>query len=244
MLGAAVFLLFQAATSGTSSAVPALTFQPPPAGVGADSPEQAVQLFLDAEVAGDSTMAFRFLSEADRVANVSPQMWAARSPLGDLRSWSWFDTDSLATTVQLEPGLSLTKGWSPASTSLVWQTVNEDGWRISLVGSVADPVVPDPNAAPDAAQAWLNDASRCVVPGDARLALAPGSPTFDRLCTSGGVMAIDDSYPVSGRVAAELELAYGPGAGVWARSVPLDGGAELVLVAIGDQWLVIDAVSP
>jgi len=243
LLGAGLFLLFQTAAGGASDSVaePALVFDSPAAGPGAESPAEAVRAFLDAEAADDAVAAFDLLSEADRHTHVSAQMWASRQSLGDITSWNWADTEALTTTVALEPGLSLNKGWTPASTTFRWGTVDENGWRVSLAGSTAEPASPEPDLAINAASAWLNGSSRCSATADQRLVLAAPSSTFDGLCSTGGVVADDTSSPVVGRVAAELESSYGPGAAVWARSVALENGVELTLVAIGDEWIVIDA---
>ena len=245
-LGAAVFLLYQSTIGGAASDTadePVLVFEAPAAGPGAESPEEAVRAFLDAEVDDEADSAFDLLSEGDRLTNGSAEMWASRNPMGDLQSWEWADKGALVTNVALEPGLSRTRGWSPASTTLTWSVVDEDGWRISLAGSVAEPSLANSAAAVGAATAWLNDPARCAKAADPRLVLATPSSAFDQLCSTGGVLAEDSSTPVAGRVAADLQLAYGPGAAVWARSVRLEGGVELTLVAIGDRWLVVDAVS-
>lgn len=245
VLGAAVFLLFQSTTGGASdvAAEPALVFDVPAVGPGAASPEDAVRLFLDAEVADDAAGAFGLLSEADRVANVSAQMWAARNPLGDITGWSWTSSESLVTAIALEPGLSVTRGWFSSSATSTWTVVEQDGWRVSLAGTVSSPDLPNAAAAAVAASDWLSDSSRCAGPQDARLVLATPTTTFDQLCSTEGVLVGDVTAPVSGRVAAVLERSYGPGAGTWARSAPLASGAQLILVAIGDEWIVIDAIS-
>ena len=243
LLGAFVFVLFQSATGGASGGAPEpeLVFEIPAVGPGAETPEDAVRLFLDAEAADDAVEAFRLLSEADRVANVSARMWASREPLGGITEWQWVSAEPLVTAIALEPGLSLTRGWSPASTTSTWTVVEQDGWRVSLAGTISDPVLPNRSAVAVAAGDWLSDSSRCSESEDPRLVLATPSATFDQLCSNGGVLADDTSSLVSGRVAAELERSYGSGANAWARSVPLEGGVELILAAVGDQWVVIDA---
>ena len=245
LAGVAAFLLFQATLGGASDAVgePALAFEVPPGGAGADSPEGAVRLFLDAETGGDGQAAFDVLSEDDRVLNASAPLWMSRRPLGEVQSWDWADAENLVTTIVREPGLSLTRGWSPATSLVSWAVVDENGWRISLAETSVEPVLPDPADATDAAATWLGDSSRCALPGDERLVLATPSSAFDQLCSVGGVLDGGSSAPVGGRVAAELEVSYGPGASSWARTVPLDGGVDLILAAVGDRWVVIDAVA-
>lgn len=247
-LGAAAFMLFQATVGGAATdqaAEPVVEVNAPPAtGSGATSPEAAIRQFLNAESAALPDEAFELLSRADRQNYSSAQLWAARSPLGEVQSWHWNDLDRPETTIAVEPGLSLTRGWTPASTVIVWSVVNEDGWRVSLSDSIAEAAVPDPATADAAAADWLNNPTRCDELNDPRLSLATPSPSFAQACADGGSIVSDVSAPASGRVAAELSLAYGPAAAAWARVIPIDSGAELTLIPIGQHWFVVDAVGP
>lgn len=246
-LGAVGFLLFQA-TFGSAvvedSVDTAIVIEAPDAaGAGAASQLEAVADFLDAETAQDAPGAFALLSEADRLDHRSPQIWASRASIGQVYAWEWLDADSLVTSVSLVPSLSLTTGWSSTSATISWQVVEEDGWRVSLIGTLMVPTIPDPAGAAAAAHRWLVDPARCDATADARLVLAPPSSAYLRLCSAGGVIASAVSSPVTGRAAADLSLAYGADASTWARTVPLEGGLELILVAFDDRWLVIDAAT-
>lgn len=246
-LGAVCFLLFQATFGGAAVEGPvdaAVVIEAPDAaGAGAVSPLEAVAGFLGAETAQDAPGAFALLSEADRLDHRSPQIWATRASIGQVHAWEWLDADSLVTSVSLAPSLSLTTGWSPASATISWQVVEEDGWRVSLIATVMVPSIPDPTGAVAATRRWLIDPARCDATADARLVLAPPSSAYERLCSSGGVMASAVASPVTGRAAAHLSLAYGADVSTWARTVPLEGGLDLVLVAFDDRWLVIDAAT-
>lgn len=245
-VGAAAFVLYQTSIGAAANEQPldtALVIGAPAVGPGAGSPEAAVRAFLDAAVAGDAQVAFELLSEADRGRVGSAELWAVRRPIGDVRSWHWDDEAALVATLAVEPGLSLTRGWSPVSTTFAWKAVDEDGWRIALGESSAQALVPDASSLATNASAWLDDPARCAGPPAPNLVLAAPTSSFDALCRTGGTLAGTDSSPVSGRLAADLELAYGPGAATWARTIPLDGGAQLILAAVGEQWVVIDAVN-
>lgn len=244
LAGGALFFFVQSAVGGAANDAtiePLVLLDTPEAGPGAVSPRLAVQAFLDAEVGRDATAAFDLLSSDDRRRLRSPQQWASRAPLGEIIAWEWTDDETLVTLISLEGSLSLTRGWSPAATAVTWSVVDEDGWRIVLDQTISEPDHLDPGEAVAAATAWLQNPARCDTASGA--ALAPSSSTHQRLCTTGGVVEVNLSQPVSGDIAAQLSLAYGPDAPTWARTVPLEGGVSLILAEVDGRWLVIDAAA-
>lgn len=243
LLGAGLFLLVTSVVGGDQATasepivtLEAATVPPSPA----TSPSDAVASLLDAEVDSDATQAFTLLSAVDRLSHATPSMWADRNVLGVVEGWSWVDEDALVTRLHLTPGLSLTNGWSPAEAIVTWRTVDEDGWRVSLVDSVIEPAAVDPAGVLDAADAWLSDPARCegpVVGG------RPASSLFAEACEAGGVRIADRPAAVTGQTAADLTLSFGEDVSSWARSVEIEGGRALVVAAVGSEWFVIDVVA-
>lgn len=240
-IGAALYIAGSSVFASAEPAEPTVVVAPLDAGSpGATSGPEVITRFLDAEVAGDEAAAWSLLSDDDRLAYPSPAIWADRSVLGAVTDWEWLDRSALTTEITLDAGLSLTGGWTPNAVVVTWQTVEQNGHRVTLAASVTEPVLIDTAGALVAADAWLIDADRCadLLPAG----LAPASATFERLCEIGGV-SLAESVPVSGQLAVDLSLAYGSGADRWARTVPLETGESLVVAAIGSDWVVIDAVT-
>lgn len=240
-IGAALYIAGSSVLASAEPAESAVVVAPlDPGSPGAASAADAVVDFLDAEVAGNEAAAWSLLSDDDRLAYPSPAIWADRSVLGPVTDWEWLDRSALTTELTLDAGLSLTGGWTPNAVVVTWQTVEQNGHRVTLAASVTESVLIDTGGALAAADAWLIDPDRCAAALPA--ALAPTSATFERLCVSGGV-SLAESAPVSGQLAVDLSLAYGSGVDRWARSVPLETGESLVVAAIGSDWVVIDAVT-
>lgn len=220
----------------------------PASGPGAPSPEVAVERFLDAELAGDANASFALLSAADRSRYPSPNAWSAQraAVIGPVRAWEWADDTRTTTKVDLEPGLSVTRGWTPAATVIEWAVVDEDGWRVALNETTELPSLLPGDLADVAAQAWLDDDERCSdnsTTTASRSGLATAADSFARVCSSGGVLSGEPSAPVSGQSAASLALSYGDDPSTWARVVPLQGEVDLVLIALGDDWVVVDTIA-
>ncbi len=225
-----------------------LPLVPAAQGPGATTPRLAVQSFLEAERHGLAGDAFALLSHRDRERYPNEATWSARrtAALGAVQTWSWTDETSeadLSTVLKLDAGLSSTSGWSAGEMVVRWHVVDEDGWRVSLTESTVEPVLPSTEGVAAAADQWLADPDRCA-PASATVETI-GSPLvgslLDRLCIAGGQADGGASLPVSGRLAADLGLRYGSGASTWARTFPVADGSQLVLAAIGDAWVVIDA---
>lgn len=252
--GAVSVLAFGASRSRLADAPEAteqasvLALVPAAQGPGATTPRLAVQSFLEAERSDQVGDAFALLSQRDRERYPNEETWSARraAALGVVQAWSWADETSEAepsTVLKLEAGLSSTSGWSAGETVVRWHVVDEDGWRVSLTESTVEPVLPSTEGVGAAADQWLADPDRCA-PASATVETI-GSPLvaslLERLCIAGGEADGGASLPVSGRLAADLGLRYGTGATTWARSFTVAGGSQLVLAAIGDAWVVIDA---
>lgn len=217
-------------------------------GPGASTPRGAVQSFLDAEAQGRTGDAFALLSRRDRERYPNEETWSARrtAALGLVKTWRWADEaseDEPATTLILDAGLSSTNGWSAGEMVVRWHVVDEDGWRVSVTESTVEPVLPSTEGVDAAAEEWLADPDRCG-PMSATVDTI-GSPLagslLERLCIAGGEANGGASLPVSGRLAADLGLRYGSDASSWARTSSLVDGSHLVLAAVGDTWVVIDA---
>ena len=245
LAGAGLFIAGNAVIGSADELDPsgpvALDLVPAPDGPGAASPRAAIETFLDAEATNDVETSFNLLSAADRATYPTVNAWAARraSALGPVLGWAWTDGASATTDIDVEPGLSVTTGWTPSARTITWTTVDEDGWRVSLSESDATSTVAAPEGAAAAAAEWLNDRDRCETND---LEQRPTSALFEQLCHVGGVTRGGESVPVTGALAADLSNTYGADVRLWARTVSVEGGVDLVVAAVGEQWVVIDAV--
>ncbi len=226
----------------TPTQQPAIEFAAPPVPAGEPSGRLAVTAFLEAEQSDDPARSFELLSDQDRLGFGSAAQWAARrdGALGNVQSWEWVDSSSLRTRISLESGLSPNKGWTPAAIYVDWATQEDEGWRVSLADSLKEDVVPDAQEAVETASSWLADPERCARAATP-LSRNKTSPAFAELCLLGGRLAQHSSEPVSGALAADLAITYGGDPSTWARLVPLASGTDVLLVALGNEWIVIDA---
>lgn len=214
-------------------------------GDGAASPEAAVTQFLDAMVDDDSVAAHALLSLGGRALFATPESWAKQrlNLLGDITSWDWNEVPA-GTRITREPAVSLVRGIQPAMADVTWATVDEDGWRIDLEASSLEAVLPPDERAVDAAQRWLDD---CPNPNDggSEAFLGSNPSALDRACGD-TITPGTSSQPVTGRVAADLMVAFGPTAPELTRAVPIGNSVEVLIIVAPDidDWFVIDVVEP
>ncbi len=223
-----------------------------PPGAGAASPEEAVTGFLDAEVDGDFSTSFGFLSEIDRAEHGSPEGWLASHAdvvpriLGYELEAGGAQEDAGRATISalltLEPGLDQVTGLTPAEAVVRWDVLEgADGWGVSLQTSAFEPVLPDQAGAAPGALAWAEARQRCDVPANEHGILV-GSPALARaLCDATGAVEVGEPTALTDSDAQPVATAFGEEVARVARVVRIEGPAELaaVLVPVAEQWTVI-----
>lgn len=232
-----------------NSRVPEAPIVAPP-----DRPAAAVERFLTAEVAGDFATSYAMLSRQDRVANVSASVWERRhATMPAVRRFRVARIDaagSVSVAIDYEAVLDPVLGLVPAHAVAAFATRAEDGGhRVQFSETAITPLHLDPAGAALAAHRWVEAGRRCERPpnqwrggllGDGAAAVAPS------LCGAPVTIA-DASKPFVDRNGVEpFVAAFGPEVGTWARTVSVDAGriyGDLVLAPVGDEWIVIGAIS-
>src|SRR5262249_39437003 len=124
----------------------------------ATTPRDAVQQFLDAEVARRYDTSYGLLSAPDREQQVSRSAWTANH--AELPTITGFSIDGtqlraaradVAVHVRLHAELSATDGLVPDRARATYAAVAEDGgWRVAFGDSSLEPQYPSTRTAPDA----------------------------------------------------------------------------------------------
>lgn len=216
---------------------------------GAPSPADAVAQFLDAEAADDWDTSYELLSLEDRSRFRSPETWASRRDglLGSIESWTWTDdgpADPPATTITVTPVVSGTNGIKPPESEAVWAAVDEDGWRVSLGGSVITPTLPPADEAVDVARAWLlSGCGESSGSSDDVFVGSHPSVTAD-VCRIGEIEPGIEPERPTGRAAAELSVSFGPTAVDNVLAVPLAEPIDtsIIVVPRAEGWAVLDVL--
>jgi hypothetical protein len=212
----------------------------------AATPEAAVRGLLDSFIAGDAARSFSLLSATDRAASGPLASW-----LAELTSRPHYlryqvvrlQGTSVETDVTIEPRLDEVVGYIPARATVTWPTTLEDGgYRVSLSAAVSEPVLPDDQSAPTAAEAWVTARENCQ-PGATYPGTLLGQPTFaDALCHSSGAYRAKTASGLDtfGNPTLLLE-AFGPDAPAFVRVVRMDGPTpfDVAVAPLGDDWQVV-----
>lgn len=225
---------------------------PPPPGAAATSPQAAVEGFLSAEIAGDLTASFGYLSEMARRGFGSPEAWtAAHADL--LPPVTGYEIEQVAppgadgeaevvALVEFEPGLDEVVGLVPERSRVTWATAGQDGsWGVDLAATTLEPQYLSDESAPAAVEAWAEAHQECR-PAPSWDGNLLGSPALaERLCGAPGAVEVGDAGPLSSVDSAPFFAAFGPEAAQWARVVPVTAPVPLraVVAPIGQEWLVI-----
>ncbi|MDP9020259.1 MAG: hypothetical protein M3N25_05590 [Actinomycetota bacterium] len=225
-----------------------------PQGAVAATPRAAVEGFLGAEIDGELTSSFDFLSADTRARFGSPAGWVAAHAeiLAPIKGYEVQEVDEpseggdqvrVVTTVRFEPGLDEVRGLVAERAVVRWATANDsDGsWGVDLDGTSVEPLHPSDASAPAAVAAWAQAHQACqrapVWDGNLK-----GSPALaERLCGVEGRIQVGPPSPLTSVDSGPFLAAFGPGAGDWARVVPVTAPLELraVVAPIGQEWLVI-----
>ncbi|HEV2809190.1 MAG TPA: hypothetical protein VGV93_02175 [Acidimicrobiales bacterium] len=227
-----------------------------PPGAGAATPVSTVEGFLDAEIDGELTASFGFLSAEDRAELGSPAGWIAAhadilAPVtgyevrdaGEAPSGGAEVEAEVVTLVTFEPGLDEVRGLISERASVTWATTADatGSWGIDLGATTIEPLHPSDEGAPAAVARWA-EAHQACRPARTWEGALKGSPALaEGLCGSGGAVEVGPPLPLTSVDAGPFLAAFGPGAGEWARVVTVTAPVEVraVVAPIGQDWLVI-----
>lgn len=221
------------------------------------SARDALQRYLDAEIAGRYDASFALVDPKTRESDGPVAAW------GNTRSNRLLPEQfeivgvavvaegvDLTVTASRTPAVSALTGLVPARSQETWRVVDTGGWRV-LGGRPVDvrPELPSEAAAAATGAAWLERAMACDEQGATALQLSAnllGSPGLRAAtCKSKATWTAGDAVPLSELSNPTVFLsAYGPGVGRWARAVPVTGPGRytIVLVPLGDEWRVTGVV--
>ncbi|HVF32644.1 MAG TPA: hypothetical protein VM933_06375 [Acidimicrobiales bacterium] len=221
------------------------------------SAREALQRYLDAEVARQYDVSFALVDAKTRESEGPVAAWS-NSRANRLLPEQFTIVDEVAspdgTDVTVSairtPAVSPQTGLVPARSQETWRVVKAEGWRV-LRGRPADvrPELPSDAAATAVGAAWLERAAACDATGAAALQLSVnllGSPDLrDATCKNRSTWSAGSAIPVSEiSNSTVIVSAYGPGVGRWARAVPVTGAGRftIVLVPLGAEWRVTGLV--
>jgi hypothetical protein len=219
----------------------------------ANNPEPVAALgsFLQAEVAGDVTASFEFLSAADQEAAGGSGGWAAEHVLvmpvirgyritNDALSES---TVAVSAELSLEPSLDPLVGLTTAQADSRWILRAESGtWRIVLTESSIQPVYLNDGSAAQDVEGWVTELRNCQPATQWKGALLGFPILAGEICGARGEVVIGATSRLSDAAeSAPFLAAFGPDVGQWARVVEVESPIRLraVVAPIDDQWLVI-----
>jgi hypothetical protein len=219
------------------------------------SPDEALDAFLEAEIARDFDESYGYLSAADRASYAARDLWIdAHAYLprvldADAETPRVDGTRAEATSaVRFEPRLDEIVGLVPERARVTWALAAEDGgWRVALSESSFTPAYPDERGAVDAARAWASARQACRTSGEwygGLLGLAADAYA-NELCDADGEITLAPVERLGdGPEAEPFIAAFGAGVLDWARVVPVESPApvRVVLAPLGEQWLVVGAL--
>jgi hypothetical protein len=233
--------------------------QPDPVGPAADTPEVAVDRFVESEVAGDFGASFDLLASGDRAELPTRAAWQrAHGYLPTLRG---FERDTVTTVAEdtakvsgaaaFAASLDDVRGLIPPAGRIAWAVVAEDGgWRVSYANSRIDPKYATPPGAEAVVEAWVAMRQRCETP-PATVELAGGlvgaTGLVDQLCGSSGASTTDEMTDLGDRAEADAVIAaYGPAADRWAHVVAVSGpvAMDVVIAPLDASWVVVGVLPP
>ncbi|CAN5914725.1 hypothetical protein BH23ACT10_BH23ACT10_05740 [soil metagenome] len=220
----------------------------------AASGRAAVEGFVAAEIAGDLSRSFSFLSGADREEFATAAGWeSAHADL--LPQITGFEPAGVTTgddgvevtgTLMLEPALDEVVGLVPATADVTWVAVEDASgrWGVDLGASSFEPRYPPEAGAQDAALEWARARQRCERAAEYDEGLVGTTGPADRLCDAAGDIDVGTAQRLDDLDAPPFQAAFGDDVTTWARVVDVTGPVDLrvVLAPIGDDWLVIGAL--
>lgn len=218
------------------------------AGTPAASPSEAIERFLDAEVAAEYSTSYSMLTEGQRRQYGSPAAWTnAHADFPPITGYEIVEAsgDRITSAVEYRSGLDEVVGLVPARGRVEWVAVQEgEGWLVDFDAAAVEPLYPDDADAPDAVAEWARAHQECNEPEQyegALVATADLLRAAESLCdqairiTTGAATTLDEFD------ASPFVSAFGTPALSWGRAVDLGGPVELTVVVapIDDRWVVV-----
>jgi hypothetical protein len=211
------------------------------------TPTLAVTKFLDAEIAGDYDASLAYLIDTERAQAGAPEVWKAAH--GQLPHYTSYKIDAptgdgrVVTTVHYEPRLDEIVGFTPGAATVTWAANSEaDGYRVSLIGTTVQAVLPADAAAPKAALAWAQSRQQCQTTNQYVGNLLGQPDVAQGLCHVGGSFSASGATPLATFAdTTAITNAFGGDADRFTRVVTLHGPSELkvVVAPLGDEWVVV-----
>jgi hypothetical protein len=226
----------------------------PARGGGAPSGREAVETWLQAEIAGDLETSFSLLSDADRAVYASVAGYEANH--ADLPVITGFRVDEatdgdgraeVRTVTDFEPTLDEVVGLVPAQAEATWVAVYEgSAWYVALAESTLMRVPLPEEDANDAVQDWVSARVACDLGADFEGGLVGSSALAQELCGADDDIELGDVGPLDPLDGAAFVSAFGEDASEWARVIPVNEPVEMqaVVAPVGDTWVVIGVLPP
>lgn len=222
----------------------------------ADSPEAAVEAFLQAEQERDYQSSFAYLADAVRLEYGTAQAWAADHP-DALPPVTGFELTGpvtggdgraeVPTTTSYRSTLDPVVGLVPARARTSWVAVEEDGgWAVDVLATTQEAVLPPDDAAVSAVQAWAEERQRCGAPEQYTGGLRGRAELATALCGAAGPVQATALGRLQPTDAPPLTNSFGADVMTWARTVTVEGAVPLraVVAPVDDRWLVVGLLAP
>ena len=216
----------------------------------APTPRDAVQRFLDAEVAQQYSVSYGLLSAPDRDEQSSRAAWTADH--ADLPAIEGYRVDraemqdnraDVAVALRLHAQLSPTDGLVPARARATYVTVAEDGgWRIAFDQSSFAAQYPSTASAPTAVRSWVRARVACRHAPEFVGGLLGAAARADELCGAHGATHVGRAVRLPETDQDQPFLAaFGSEVHEWSRVIPVDAPVRLrvVVAPLGERWLVV-----
>jgi hypothetical protein len=216
----------------------------------APTPTDAVQRFLDFEIARDYDASYGLLSASDRAEAVTRAGWSASH--ADIPAFTGYalaspdvatDRAVVPGDVRLRAALTPSTGLVPARASAQFQAVAEDGgWRIAFDESTLTPRFLPQSKAPAAVRTWARTRMRCRGAREYVAGLIGASARADALCRADGAIRTGRVRRLPDTAQDQPFLAaFGGDVHEWARVVRLESPVrqDVVVAPVGEQWLVV-----
>lgn len=224
----------------------------------ANTPEDAVRMFVEAEARGDFDASFALLSAVDQAEADTADGWRSdhksipvfRSVNVASSQAAGTDRVEVSATVGFEARLDPVAGLIPAQADAQWIVVSEGGsWRIRYAEAAFQPRYGDDAAAASAAvKSWATSRQNCALDaiGEYDGGLVGSIGLASSLCKTAGSITVGSALSLAGPEGTPVIAAYGPEAELWAKVVAVTAPVALraVVAPVGDTWMVIGVLSP
>jgi hypothetical protein len=216
----------------------------------APTPTDAVQRFLDFEIARDYDASYGLLSAGDRALAVTRAGWS--SSHADIPAFAGYalgppdvatDDAVVPADVRLRAALTPSTGLVPSRASAQFRTVAEDGgWRVAFDESTLTPRFLSQSKAPAAVRTWARARVQCRRAPEYVAGLIGASARAAALCGADGAIRTGRARALPDTAQDQPFLAaFGGDVHQWARVVRLESPVrqDVVVAPVGEQWLVV-----